>query len=235
MSIPAASTAGSAAALSLPQRFIGILFSPKATFESVVSWPRWVGILALTTLLFTIFQGGLFMSEVGQQAMLDRMAEQMSGEQLKQMSANIRIIAMVQTASILVIGPLFVMLLAGIFMGVFTLVGGTATYKQVLAVVAHAGVVSTTGGIFSAVLNYFRESITSPTNLMVFLPGLEENSFLGGFLGTIDLVFIWWVFVLAIGLAVLYRRRTQPIFLSLMAVYALIACAVGAYKSVSGG
>jgi len=221
--------------MSLPQRFIGVLFSPKATFEAVVSWPRWLGMLAVTTVLATAFLGGLFLSEVGQQALLDRMAETMPPEQFKGAAASIKIIAIAQVVGILVISPLFALALAGILLGVFTVTGGTASYKQVIAVVAHAGVVSTVGGAFSAVLNYFRENITSPTNLAVFLPGIEENSFLGGLLGTIDLVFVWWLFVLAIGLGVLYRRRTQSIFLSLMTVYALIAAAVGAYKAVSGG
>ena len=37
----------------------------------------------------------------------------------------------------------------------------------------------------------------------------------------IDLFLIWWLLVLAIGLAVLYRRKTQPIALALYGVYAV--------------
>ncbi len=221
--------------MSLPQRFIGMLFSPKATFESVVAHPRWFALLVVTTLLFTAFQAWLFLSDVGQQALLDRMRDTMTADQFKGAAANIRIIAIAQVAAIPIIGPIFAFLFAGILMGVFTLMGGTAAYRQVLAVVTHAGVVSTVGGVFQVILNYFRGNVTSPTNLAVFLPNIEENSFLGGFLGTIDLVFLWWLFVLAVGLGVLYRRRTQPIYLSLLTVYGLIAAAVGAYKAASGG
>ena len=39
----------------------------------------------------------------------------------------------------------------------------------------------------------------------------------------------------AIGLGVLYRRRTQPIFMSLMAVYAVIAVVVAIVRSRMGG
>ena len=49
MTQPPSASSGGAAPLSLVQRFFGMLTSPKATFENVVSWPRWFGMLALTT------------------------------------------------------------------------------------------------------------------------------------------------------------------------------------------
>ena len=42
-------------------------------------------------------------------------------------------------------------------------------------------------------------------------------------LGAFDLVRLWWTVNLAIGLAVLYRRRTAPVATALIAVYAVIA------------
>lgn len=224
-----------AAPLSLIQRFIGILTSPRATFASVVSYPKWFGMLAVTTLIVAVFLGGFFLSDVGQQALLDKMAETTPAEQMQRMAPNIKFIAYIQVVSIIVVSPIIAAIISAILMGVFTVTGGTAAYKQVMAVVVHAGVASSVGGAITAVLNYFRGTLTSATNLGVFVPNIEEKSFLGGFLGTIDLMYVWWFFVLAVGLSVLYRRRTQPIFLSLLAVYALIACAVGAYKAVSGG
>ncbi len=64
---------------------------------------------------------------------------------------------------------------------------------------------------------------------------IDEGSFLGRLLGMVDLFVVWWVFVLAIGLAVLYRRRTQPIALGLFSVYAVIAVVVAAIMSRMGG
>ena len=67
------------------------------------------------------------------------------------------------------------------------------------------------------------------------LPMIDEKSFAGHFLGTIDLFVIWQMVVLAIGLGVLYRRRTQPIATSLLVVYAVIAIVVAFVKSRAGG
>jgi hypothetical protein len=51
----------------------------------------------------------------------------------------------------------------------------------------------------------------------------------------VDLFIIWYVIVLAIGLAVLYKRRTQPIAASLFIVYGVIAVVIALVKSSLGG
>ena len=72
-------------------------------------------------------------------------------------------------------------------------------------------------------------------NLGALLPMLPEKSFLASLLGAVDVFLVWWIVVLAMGLAVLYRRRTQPIAISLLAVYAVIAIVIAVVKSRVGG
>ena len=60
---------------------------------------------------------------------------------------------------------------------------------------------------------------------------LPEKSFVANFLSAIDVFAVWWVLVLAMGLAVLYRRRTQPIAITLFLLYGVIAIAIAAFKS----
>jgi hypothetical protein len=132
--------------------------------------------------------------------------------------------------------PVVTLITAGILFAVFNAaMGGRAAFKQLFAVVSHAGVISALGWIFVMPLNYLRESMSSPTNLTALAPGLPEGSFVARLLGTVDLFLIWWVVVLAIGLAVLYRRRTQPIVMSLLAVYAVIALIIAGTMSAMGG
>jgi len=64
---------------------------------------------------------------------------------------------------------------------------------------------------------------------------LPEKSFAGLLIGMVDVFLIWYIVVLAIGLAVLYRRRTQPIAISLLTVYAVIAIVIALVKSRVGG
>jgi hypothetical protein len=133
----------------------------------------------------------------------------------------------------IVIAPIMAVIVAGLLFAVFNAaMGGEASFKQVFAVVVHAGVISAISAVFSGVINYLRGGVGSVANLGGLLPMLPEQSFIGHLLGTIDVFLIWYVVVLAIGLAVLYRRRTQTIAISLLGMYAVVIAVV---KSRMGG
>ena len=128
------------------------------------------------------------------------------------------------------------LVISGIAFAVFNaMLGGDASYKQVFAVVAHSGVVLAVLALFTTPLAYARESMSGTTNLAVFLPFLDDSSFLARLLGSIDLIFIWWMLSLAIGLGVLYRKRTGPIATTMFALYAAIAVIIAAIKTASTG
>ena len=224
-------------------RFIGIITSPKATFQQVVAHPRWFGMLVLTTLLITLCTAGPQFTESGRQAALDQQVRTMENFGMKitdevysQMEARSRFGGYITVVTMLIFAPVTVLIITVILWAIFNVaMGGDATYKQALAVVVHAGVISTLAQLFTAPLNYARGTLGSATNLGVLLPMIDEKSFLGRLAGTIDLFMVWYVVVLAMGLAVLYRRRTQPIAIALFVVYAVIALGAAAIMSRFGG
>ena len=71
--------------------------------------------------------------------------------------------------------------------------------------------------------------------LAVFFPFLEDTSFAARLLGAIDLVFVWWFVSVAIGLGVLYRRRTGPIATTLLVIYVSIGAIIAAIKTATAG
>lgn len=225
-------------------RFIGIITSPKETFQSVVAHPKWFGMLALTTLLVI---GGTVLpmtTEEGRQAALDQQIDQIEAwtgqpvgdEQYDRMEKGMAWAPYTTSAAILVFAPIMSLIIAGILFAVFNAaMGGEASFKQVYTVLIHAGVISTLSAVFTGPLNYFRGAVGSATNLGVLLPMLDDKSFIGRMFSMIDLFLVWWVIVLAIGLGVLYRRRTQPIALALFGVYALIVLGAAAVMTSFGG
>lgn len=232
----------SAPRLSLPARLIGVLTSPGETFRSVVAHPAWIGVLAVqvgvAALAFFVF----FSTDAGKAAYVDQAVSSIESfgqtvnadmyEGIQRQGEYARII---QPVSMLIVGPVMTALFAALLFGVFAVLGGEATYKQTLAVVAHAGVVTMLQPLFTLPLNYQRQTMSSATNLAVFLPMLEEGSFLASLLGVLDLFYIWYAVVLGIGLAVLYRRRTTPIVVGLLAVFVAIGVVVAAVKLALGG
>jgi hypothetical protein len=126
------------------------------------------------------------------------------------------------------------LVLAGILFAVFSATGGDATFRQLFAVMVHASVISALQGLFTGPVNYFRGAVTSATNLAIFLPMVDDRSFAGRVLAMTDLFLIWYVLVLAIGLGVLYRRKTAPVALALYGLYALVVVVFAAVMSRMG-
>jgi hypothetical protein len=128
------------------------------------------------------------------------------------------------------------LLISGVAFAVFNaLMGGDASFKQVFAVVVHSGVVLAALALFTTPLAYARETLTSATNLGVFFPFLADASFAARLLGSIDLVYIWWMISISIGLGVLYRRRTGPIATTVLAIYVVIGVVIAAIKTAASG
>lgn len=229
--------------MGLVARFIGVLTSPRETFRSIVAHPKWFGMLAVTTLIVAVFTVLPMTTEAGTQAALDQQVSQMEAfgmeiddARYEEMRKNMWIAPYTTAAGFLFGSPLIVLIIAGVLFAVFNAaMGGEASFKQVFAVVVHAGAVSALSAVFTGPLNYFRGAMGSATNLGVLLPMIDDKSFLGRLLGMTDLFIIWWLVILSIGLAVLYRRRTQPVAIALLAVYAVIALAVAAVMSSFGG
>jgi hypothetical protein len=225
--------------MNLIARFIGILTAPRATYEHVVARPKWLGMFLLTAVIIAIGAALPMTTEAGKQAAVDQQVSsmesfgmQVSDEQYAGMLKGTAILPYMTGGSVLVFSFVMALIMAALFWAIFNAaLGGDASYKQILAVLVHAGVVTAAGQLFTGPLNYFRGAVTSATNLSVLLPMLDETSFMGKLAGAIDLFVIWWLVVLSIGLAVLYRRRTQPIAYTLFGIYAVIALGIAAFMS----
>jgi hypothetical protein len=228
---------------SLPARIVGVLLAPRATYADVAARPRVLGVLVFVLLVSMAATFTFLSTEVGQQAALDQQVRQMESfgrtvndtqyERMEQMAPYARYFA---AGSQLVFLPIAGLIVAGIAFAVFNAaMGGDATFKQVYAVVVHSGVVMALQQLFVLPLAYARQTMSSPTNLMVFLPFLDEDTFVARLLGSIDLFLIWWFVSLAIGLGVLYRKRTGPIATTLLVIYAAIGLIIAAIKTAASG
>ena len=232
-----------AADRNLAARLVGVVFSPGETFRGIAAHPRWLGAMVVVLVIVAGANFALLSTEVGQQALLDqqiRSAESwgrtLTDEQQDGMERMLPMMRYITLGFTVVMAPVITFALAGVLYGVFNAgLGGDARYRQVLAVLTHAGAISAVASFFTTPLNYARESLSSATNVGVFLPFLDEGSLPARFLGMIDLFLIWWVIAISIGLSVLYRRRTGPVVVSLLATYVIIAAVIAVVMRVFAG
>jgi Yip1-like protein len=228
----------------LPARLAGVVFAPRATYAEVAAQPRWFGAFVAVFLVSAAASSTFLSTEVGRNAVIDQQitsAESWTGrpmtdqqiDGLERRSQYFAYFAPIFQLAFFIVGSLLV---AGIAYAVFNaLLGGDSTFKQAYAVVVHSGVILAVLALFSTPLAYARQTLSSATNLGVFFPFLDESSFPARALGAIDLVYVWWMISLAIGLGVLYRRRTTPIATTILGIYVVIGLAIAAVKTAASG
>lgn len=227
---------------------VAVLRSPRVLFAALVDRPRWAGVM-LATLLITGGCGvALMQTTVGRQALVDQwertalaFGQDVSDERYARLQEMSRNGAAYAAVSAVAGGPVLTCAIAALIFAVFAVgrrhaeSGAGPTYAQVLAVAAHAGVVLALRQVVATPLSYSRETLASPTTLMAFFPMFDEASPMARFFGAIDLFVIWWVIVLAIGVALLYRRPARSTALAFMGAYVAFAALLAVAMAVSGG
>jgi len=213
-------------------RAIGVIVSPAATFALVASNPRPAGILLLVCLVLGLAAGGPQFSEKVRQSALDMQIQQMerSGQTLPpQAYANMErfshFSAYITIVSMFIVLPIFSLLFAAVYWALFNaILGGTASFKQVLGVVTHSQVIGALGAIAAIPLVLMQgiQTMAGPYNLGALAPMLEPNSMVATFLSRISFFTLWGLVVTAIGLGVLYRRKSTGIAIGLIAIYVLL-------------
>ena len=139
-------------------------------------------------------------------------------------------------ATALVGGPVLTVAMAALIFGVFRGKGGrTVSYSQVLAVMAHASVILAIRQIVAAPVSFARETTASATSLGVWFPALDQASPLARFVGAVDVFVIWWVVLVALGVAVLYERQARRLAAAFLGVYAGVALLLAATMTALGG
>lgn len=242
-SLPATASPDIPASKSLVARVFGVIFSPRETYADVAAHPRVLGMMVLVLLISITAAAALLMTDVGKDAFFDRQLDSMESmgfrvtDQIYEGLERRLPYAPYTTAGfMLVTFPIVWAAIAGIITGVFSLaMGGAATYKQVYAIVTHSAVLLALQQLFVNPLNYVRESMSNPTTLAAFFPFLEEMTFMARLLGGIDLFLIWLILNLAIGVGVLYKRKTAPIAIGMLALYLSIVLIVAAVRTALSG
>lgn len=228
-------------------RMIGVIVSPKSTFQNVVANPRPVGMLFLVAAIIGIASVVPQMTESGRKAGLEAQVKFMEKigqpvtpevyEKMEERSHSVPL-KLVGIAGTFIVLPIIALLFAAVYWAVFnTAMGGTASFKQVLAIQTHAQVIGALGIVAALPITLMRgiTTMTGPFNLGALVPGLPEGSVIATFLSGISVFTIWQIAVVGIGLGVLYRRNSRNIIITLMAVYLVIVYAVSTLFSAFFG
>ena len=241
-SAQAEASASSPDNLSLMARLSGIVGRPRATFEAVAAAPRPAAPLALLFLVPFAMLAMFFATDVGQQALVDQwertaiaFGQPVDDAQYEELKAWSERGTAYAALTALATGPVAAVALATLLFTIFTGVrGGAASYGQVLGVTAYAGVILVLRHVISGPLNYVRETMASPTALVLFFTMVDEASPVARFFGIIDVFVLWWLVVLAIGSSVIYGQPMRRFAAQLLGAYAGIALLLAGAMALLG-
>jgi hypothetical protein len=224
----------------LAARLVGTLFSPKDTFAAVAARPRWLGAMAVAIVVMGTAQFALLSTDVGQQLALDQQigaieafGVTISDEQYAQMEQGMENARYTGPIFSLIFVPVITAMSAGLLHVMFGLIGGgNGTFKQMYAISAHASIISALQLVFTTVVT-LAAGRAAGANLAVFTPTLEDTTFTYRLLSTIDMFYVWSTFVTAVGVAVLYKKRTSTVAMVLFGIYLAIALIIAFARSGS--
>ena len=223
------------------RRVTGVLRHPRATMAEVVRHPAFITTWVVVLLVVAVCGGLLLSTPIGQQALVDervRVTEALGGRVDDAAYTRLRSdppvsIYLTSGGRLLLTPPVTILVAAGL-MALARIDGARVTFVTALAIAVHATVVLAVQQVVAAPLHYVHESLTSPTNLAGMLRMFDEGSLPARLLGTVDVFGLWWMWLLAVGLAAATGRPARQYIWRLLAVYVGVAAVVAAVFAVLG-
>jgi hypothetical protein len=225
--------------LGLLARAVGVITSPTPTFKRIVAVPKPVGILFLVCLVLGLAAAGPQFTEAGRRGVLDVQVQQIerftgqpiSPEMYAQLEAGAGRAGYTTFVSMFVFVPFLVVVMTAVSWAIFNIVlGGNATFKDVLNVTSHSQVIWAVGAVVGLPIQLMQGTFeqAGPFNFGALVPMLDASHPLRLFLSALSVFSIWQVIVNGIGLGVLYKRR-PGLFI---AVLLIIVLAITAFFTV---
>lgn len=211
---PPASETPDAPSMSFLSRFAGVYFSPGETFGDIVRKPGFLAPL-ITAMVASLAVVEVMLAKIGM-ARIIRISLEQSGQAAKmsadQMEQAIRGGAAVGTviahAGVLLGTPLFMLIVAGIGLGIVNAIfGARANFKTAFSVACYAGLVNVLGALMAIPMilfgdpEHFNVQNPIPSNLGFFLNQAETSKPVYSLATSADIISIWLMILLGIGMS----------------------------------
>ncbi|MDE2721422.1 YIP1 family protein [Candidatus Palauibacter polyketidifaciens] len=226
---------------SLPVRIVQVFVSPAALFDALRQRPAWMGAtLALIGLSIALqfLTPVIVPEEVLRRAAEARIADFIPAgadpEVLEQQVDAAVTPGVGVVVGTIIMTPLVLSLIAGLLLIAFNvMLGGEASFKQLLSAAAHAMYIGTAGGLVSiGLMAVGAEIVTLSPGL--FLPEME--GFIGRFLNGINVFSVWTCGVLGVAVSRFYPGRSVAAGTTyLLVLYLIFVAAVAVFAGLLAG
>jgi hypothetical protein len=115
-----------------------------------------------------------------------------------------------------------------------TFMGGSAKYVQILNITAWAYMIIILESIVKIPLMLSKWSLEVYTGLGVLGIG-EKGSFINSLLASIDIFTIWRIVLIAIGMGIIYNKKTKPYLIAMLVAWFVLRLIGAGFSSFFGG
>jgi len=249
---PVADPTPAASGLTQLQRVTNVFSAPSKTFEDIKrgnkSW--WMPFLIMAIVGYIFFAA--VATKVTMQTVVDnqiKLAGEKQQEQMAKMSPDQRAmqakISLYVTEGVFAAGPVFVLLVAAIvalvLWGTINFVfGGKATFGSVFAVWFFANLPSVIKSLLGIVVIFAGNTETfdiknfAPTNVAAFLPVMETNKAIYSLASSIDIVTIWSLILMGMGLAIVAGVKRTSGYIAVFGWWAIVVLFGVAVAAITG-
>jgi hypothetical protein len=214
------------------QRVIGVLFSPNETFASIARQPDWLVPLALI-LVVSLVSGIVFAQRVDFGAPIREAMDQNKNVTPEQAERAVRIgasVAKVITYFAPILSLIVLLIIAGVVLIAFRVLGGEGDFRQALSVTSYSwmpGLIKSI--ILTAIIAARGASASDLATLLrsnlAFLVLMKDNPLLFALLSKIDVFSIWLVALMVIGFSFVSKfskAKSAAVVVSLWLVATLL-------------
>jgi len=199
------------------QKVWGIFFDPRRTFSSLSEKPTWIlpvivliVIAMISSVLVTPFRMQEAIEKIDQNPRLtaeqrERIIEDMQERQAKPWMKLISY----GIGPIVAIFFIVLVVSAALYFGGNVLLGGDSSFKQIFSVYSWSSLVSIPALIVKAPLMLVKNSTHVHTSLAALMPSGSDESIFFKILTHTDIFTIWEIWLISIGLAIVYKFSTK--------------------------
>ena len=215
---------------SFPRRVLDTFFSPVALFSRFGQRPPWVDVMALSVVLgavaFLLIPTEVWVNTT-EEALRQQGAQMPAGADPESMAGMQRVFGII---SAVLMPWIFLAIQAGLLVLIFSVaMGGGATFRQYVGVVAHAGLVGAVGQLVALPIIIQKGVFSAGITLGALAGGMDAESFVYQFLNFLSVFVIWQCVVMGLGVAALNRRISAGTAVGvLLGIYLAVAALVAA-------
>jgi len=226
-------------------RLAGVVVSPVETFRDIAARPDLAFPLILVfvlTLLTTMVTFPRIDFEPAWREQFEK--QKMSEERIDSMIGNLKKFQQVLAIGGTVSGLVFLLVIAGVLLLAFKVMGGDGTFRSAMSTVAYAWIPQVIAGLLAIPLILRRGTVAPqelPTVLksnLGFLADPTTNLTLFSLLSSIDVFMIWTLVLIVLGLSAMSRfsrGKSAAIVVSLWILAILIKTALASLQSMGSG